>query len=69
MDQINILTFHYESTRLSWPTNEQINKAPSLTFQGLEDLAVAITHKDGRCYAEDAIAWKAAEQKMLLGRI
>ena len=69
MDNLDILTFHYESTGLAWPTNEQINKAPSLTFQGLDDMAIEITHDDGRCYSEDAIAWKAAEQKMLLGRI
>ena len=69
MDNLDILARYYESTRLAWPTNEQIEQAPSLTFQGLEELAIEITHKDGRCYSEDAIAWKAAEQKMLLGRI
>ena len=66
MDQIDILVFHYESTGLPWPTNEEIENAPCLTFQELEDLAIEITHDDGRCYIEDAIEWKAAEQRMLL---
>ena len=68
MDHLEILAFHYESTGLPWPTNEQIDMAPSLTFQELEDLAIEITHDDGRCYIEDAVEWKASEQRMLLKR-